>query len=134
MIWKCPKCKREFAQKNQRHYCTNISPSYHFKGKSESIRNLFKTFQEKLNEQVPVRYDAISFAINMKSRRHMGMLFIKKDKIKVEFFLPHLVNHSRIVKSAGLNGRYTHIVEISKEADIDSQLISWLKQAFEFNS
>lgn len=133
-LWTCAKCKRTFARKNQSHTCKSIKLSYLFKKSPESIKNLFIEFQTLVGEVIPVKYDAISFAINMKSRRHMGMLFIKNDRIKVEFFLPELIKHPRIIKSASLNNSHTHIVEIFSKEDIDRQLLSWLKQAYEFNA
>lgn len=84
--------------------------------------------------ELPVRFDAISFAINMSARAQFGMIFILKDKIKVEFKLPDRITHPRIYKAAKMNGTIVHVVMIETQEEIDKQLLDWLKQAYLYKS
>ncbi|MFX1256094.1 MAG: DUF5655 domain-containing protein, partial [Promethearchaeota archaeon] len=83
-------------------------------------------------KEVPARFDAISFAINMISRTQFGMIFVLEDKLKVEFKLPKRVSNAKIVKTAKIGEQYVHVVFIQNEVDIDTQLLNWIKQSYIF--
>ena len=40
-LWRCPKCRRGFANRNQSHACGRYTLTHHFRGKSPEIRALF---------------------------------------------------------------------------------------------
>ena len=130
-LWTCKKCGRKFSRKNQPHTCTLLKPEDHIKNKPNEIQELYKTLVSKLNRLIPVRLDAISFAINMKGKRNFGMLFISNRNIKVEFHLNYKLDDPRIVKSAKYNKKCSHIVYINKLEDINDQLLYWIVESFE---
>ncbi|MFW9854945.1 MAG: DUF5655 domain-containing protein [Candidatus Thorarchaeota archaeon] len=133
-LWTCNKCERQFARKNQTHTCTKIKPLDHLKGKSEKVKRLYQSLKALLLAELPVRFDAISFAINMSARAQFGMIFIQKDKIKVEFKLAERITHPRIQKTAKMNGTIVHVAIIENQEEIDDQLLDWLKQAYLYKS
>jgi hypothetical protein len=40
-MWRCPKCRRQFANRNQWHACGRYTLASHFKGKAAAVRGIF---------------------------------------------------------------------------------------------
>ena len=49
-LWACPKCGRQFANRNQSHSCGHHTVKKHLKGKSSQVIALYEQFV-KLAEQ-----------------------------------------------------------------------------------
>jgi hypothetical protein len=43
-LWRCPKCRRRFANRNQSHACGRHDLAHHFRGKPREIRALYEAF------------------------------------------------------------------------------------------
>src|SRR5580692_8618483 len=54
-LWKCATCGRRFANKNQSHFCSNVSLESHFKGKPPETRRLFEAFLKAVRVHGPVK-------------------------------------------------------------------------------
>jgi len=58
-------------------------------------------------------------------------LKVKKDHLELEFFLDHLENMAPVSKYLHTSAnRYVHIVPVNDPADIDRQLIDWIKHSY----
>ena len=44
-LWRCAKCQRRFANKNQTHFCSDVRLESHFEGKPPETRDLYKAFR-----------------------------------------------------------------------------------------
>jgi hypothetical protein len=53
-MWRCPKCKRQFANTHQSHACGRHSLHAHFDGKSPHIRAIYDAFVAALSAIGPV--------------------------------------------------------------------------------
>ena len=40
-MWRCPDCRRQFANRNQSHACGRHTLAHHFAGKPKSVRLIF---------------------------------------------------------------------------------------------
>ena len=55
-LWRCPKCDRDFANRNQTHTCAALhSLEHHFEGKPPEIRQLFDRLRAMVESIGPVR-------------------------------------------------------------------------------
>lgn len=64
MIWKCPKCGREFSRKNQDHYC--IKPQTideYIAAQEETIRPRLERLCSVIHEAIPDADEKISWAM-----------------------------------------------------------------------
>ena len=58
-------------------------------------------------------------------------LKVKKDHLELEFFLDHLENMAPVSNYLHTSAnRYVHIVPVNDPADIDRQLIDWIKHSY----
>lgn len=54
-LWRCPKCRRAFANRNQSHACGRHALASHFRDKSPAVRALFDDLVAILRAIGPVR-------------------------------------------------------------------------------
>jgi hypothetical protein len=68
-LWQCPTCRRRFANKDQSHFCSNVTLASHFKGKPPQTRQLFRAFLAAIRTNGPVKVlpekTRIAFQIRM---------------------------------------------------------------------
>ena len=54
-LWRCEKCGREFANRNQSHACGAHDLEHHFAGKGPEIRQLYELVLAAIRKIGPVR-------------------------------------------------------------------------------
>jgi hypothetical protein len=54
-LWKCRLCGRSFANRNQSHFCSDVSIAWHFKNKPPKTRALFDLFVKEVKKHGPVK-------------------------------------------------------------------------------
>jgi hypothetical protein len=130
-LWTCPTCKRRFAKRKQWHSCKPVSIDTHFKGKPAEVRALFEEICAKLWGFGPLRMDAVKSSINLVSKHHFGGIRVVKDGLRLGFILGHPVTHARILRTERITATiYGHQVKITRKKDLDSELLTWLKEAY----
>jgi hypothetical protein len=98
-LWTCPRCSRQFKNKNQWHSCVTISVDDHFKGKHKRLRAIFDRLYRELMQFGSVRVDAVKTGINLARDSHFAMVFIKNDWINLDFDLKRELISPRFEKS-----------------------------------
>jgi len=53
-LWQCTKCGRRFANRNQRHFCSQVRLESHFEGKPPKTRQLYEAFVAAVRAHGPV--------------------------------------------------------------------------------
>ena len=54
MMWKCPKCGREFRKQNQEHYCTKLADiDEYIAFQEEGIQPYLKQIRETIGSAIP---------------------------------------------------------------------------------
>ncbi len=131
-LWKCPKCKREFEKKNQVHSCTIYPLDKHFKGKEGIARPLYNKLKAKIKKEIgPLKVESLPCCIHFVSNYTFAAVYALRKKIRIHFTLDHKVESSKIDKwSRASTNRYLYSIDIENEKQIDKELISWLKQAY----
>ncbi len=131
-MWICPECGRKFARNNQSHSCSQYDPEFLFIGKGEEIRLLYKILIDKVMAfgEVDIHFGKWNLTIRrlstflsiMVEKGHLTLVFISEKPID-DF--PVYQHHQHTAS------RFSNVVKIESEDEIDDQLIGWLKQAWE---
>ena len=133
-LWRCPDCGREFKNRNQAHSCVSYSLDYHFENKPPVIKDIFNALVSGIRRYGPVRIDVVKTAINLAASSHFAMAYPMKSGIKLEFRYDGALEDPRIVRSQVISeGNYIHWVKVCTAEEIDRQLLSWLKRAYEMH-
>jgi len=132
-LWECPKCKRKFEKKNQMHSCNIYPVEKHFKGKEE-MKPLYNKLKERIKKNIgPFWVESLPCCIHFVTAPAytFAAVYALKDRVRIHFGSSRMLGSSRIDRTAQVSAnRYMHSVEIKDEKEIDSELLSWLEQAY----
>lgn len=126
-MWQCPKCKRTYGRKNQWHSCGVWTSDDHLKGKSESLKKIYRLLEKRLLE-ASVRIDPSKTAINLWKTRNYATIYIQKHSIKLAFLSRTAIEDERIAKRHKVKeGLHFHMLKLDCIEDVDNKLLHWLK-------
>jgi hypothetical protein len=127
--WTCPRCDRQFANKDQNHSCAPPVPvDVHFDGRPAWMRGAFDSIVRKLGKTI--RVDGIATGIHFAVRSTFAGITTAGKKMHVEFMLAHEIKSPRIVKVEHLGPtRIAHHVDLVAGAGADAELLGWLKSS-----
>ena len=133
--WRCPRCGRLFAKKNQAHSCLARPVEAHLSRGSPVVRDLYRRLIIALRSFGPLRLDAVKSSINLVSTYHFGSIAVRKDHLRLGFISARPIAHPRITRSQALGpNRYHHSLILRSPNDLDSELVGWLREAQELQS
>ena len=131
-LWRCPACAREFARSGQWHSCRPVSVNSHFEGKDPRLKKLFDHLCRELRKFGPLRIDAVGSGINLIPKHHMGGVRVLKDRLHVGFLVSHAIGNPRIARNQQVGrSAFTHAVTLTDKSELDAELLSWLKEAYQ---
>ncbi|MDD5552088.1 MAG: DUF5655 domain-containing protein [Candidatus Pacebacteria bacterium] len=133
-LWKCKKCKREFKKKNQAHSCVVYPIKNHFKNK-ELAKELFEYFKKEIQKNVgPLKIESLPCCIHLVSNYTFGAVWALKDKIRIDFRVDRKIKSKKIWKMIQMSpGRFLYYFEIYNKKEIDKELLSYVKEAYNLN-
>jgi hypothetical protein len=133
-LWKCAKCSREFAKKNQAHSCVSFPLENHFKDK-EYAKELFTYLKEKIEASTgQLKIESLPCCIHLVSNYTFGAVWAMKDKLRIDFRTNFPIESSRIWKMIQMSpNRYLYYFEIKEKEEIDKELLGWIKAAYKLN-
>lgn len=130
-MWKCPKCKRTFAVKAKDHACVSVPLDKHFEGKPVGLRKAFDKLVKNVNTFGLVSVQPINGMIVLKKAGAFASVVLRKDHFKIEFFLSSLQDEFPVEKTFRYSQKkIVHIVSVSSAAEVDKQLVSWLRESY----
>ena len=129
--WTCPKCKRVFQKKNQGHSCTVYPVEKHLKNK-DYAKKLYSELKKIIRKKIGnFKIESLPCCIHFVSSYTFAAVYALKNKIRIHFTLDYKLDSSRIDKFNQMSAkRYLYSIDIEKEDEIDKELISWLKKAY----
>jgi len=134
-LWKCPKCKREFAKTRQQHSCTIYDIDKHFAGK-DYARKLFNFLVSEINKKVgKIKIESLPCCIHFVSNYTFGAAWALKDGIRIDFRLDHKIDTKKSYKVNHISAnRYLYYLDIKNKKEIDSEFLTWIKEAYSQNA
>lgn len=133
-LWQCPKCKREFAKTKQQHSCKFYPIEKHFENK-EYAWELFGYLKKQIEKNIgSLKIESLPCCIHFVSSYTFGACWALKDRIRIDLRLDKKITTKKIHKMIKISpNRYMYYFDILKKEEIDSELLSWLRQAYKIN-
>lgn len=131
-LWRCPKCGRQFANRNQEHSCGNYTVEDFLRGKSDRARQLYERFVEAVESCGPILLAPAKTRVGFQVR----MIFAAVNKLTDEYLDAHVVltrrlDNPRFRRIESLLSRtHVHHFRISAVTDIDDEVTAWLCEAY----
>ncbi|MEZ5084634.1 MAG: DUF5655 domain-containing protein [Bacteroidales bacterium] len=131
-MWTCPICSRQFKNTNQDHSCVVTAIESHFLNKHQNVMNTFEKLQNEVLKFKAVRVNSVKNAILFTAKSHFLAVKPKKSWLDIEFVLDENLDGFPIHKTVqATKTKWAHFMRIQSVEEIDEQLITWLKRAYE---
>lgn len=104
----------------------------HLEKNDPIVGELYWELIEKLQQFGPLKIEPKKTSIHLLNRFGFAGLYTRKNFINLEVHLNYKLTGPRIIRfeQASAN-RFHHTVKIASVQDIDEELLSWLKEAYE---
>lgn len=131
MLWTCETCGREFRNRNQWHSCEQSTIEQHISGKPDHIVVIFHKILESVSEFGDIEILPLKTAIQVQRLSTFLSIYLKKNKVHLEFQAKEEKKLSCITKSIRISkNRFFHHADINSVKEINEKLVGTLKQAY----
>jgi hypothetical protein len=128
-LWTCPRCRRQFAHRNQAHSCGQFSVEQILDGKPPEIVELYDGIASLIQRCGEVITAPTKTRVLFKVRTVFASVAISKNWLDVLFVLGRRVKHRRIKKAQQEYPGIVHFLRIETAEDLDDDLVGWLQEA-----
>ncbi len=130
-LWRCPKCSREFANRNQSHACGRHSLESHFVGKPVEVRRIYERFLEALQAIGPVTVLPERTRIAFQVRMSFAQLTPRRKWVDGHLVLAARVRSPAFRRVESFSRRnHLHAFRLVHPDDINDELRKWLREAY----
>ena len=130
-LWKCPRCGRLFANRNQSHFCSRYTLREHLIGKSSHAVILFREFTKLVKRCGPVRVVPEKTRIAFQVRMSFAAVSLRRDGIVGHVVLARRLENSRFTKIAYVSPRnHVHCFCFHSRKELDREVLAWLREAY----
>jgi len=130
-LWRCPKCKRRFANRNQSHFCGTHDLESHFRGKPPDIRAIYDAVLKAIKRCGPVTVLPEKTRIAFQVRMSFAQLTTRSKWVDGHVVLARRFEHPRFRKVETFSPRnHVHYFRLTSVADVDAEVESWLVEAY----
>ena len=131
-LWRCPKCQREFANRNQSHACGRHDLAHHFRGKPLAIRALFNAVVAAVRANGPVRILPEKTRIAFQVRMSFAQVTPRRGWLDGHVVLARRLEHPRFRKIETFSPRnHLHAFRLRTPAEVDEAVADWLAEAYD---
>ncbi len=131
-LWRCPECRRVFANRNQSHSCGPLDLAHHFAGKPPEIRRLFDAVVKHVKALGPVRVLPEKTRIAFQARMSFAQVTPRKRWLDGHVVLARRLEHPRFRSIQTISRRnHVHVFRLTTVADVDEEFDRWLTEAYD---
>ena len=131
-LWRCPRCERVFANRNQTHTCAGLRDlDYHFHGRKPIVRELYDCVVTAIEKIGPVIVLPEKSRIAFQVRMSFAQVTPRREWLDGHVVLARRLEHPRFRKVESISARnHVHHFRLTQPADVDATFLSWLREAY----
>jgi hypothetical protein len=130
-LWKCKKCERLFANRNQSHSCFRYTLREHLAGNSPFAITLFRGFAKLVKRCGSVRIVPEKTRIAFQARMSFAAVSLRRDRIVGHLVLARRLEHPRFTKIESISPHnHVHSFRFNSHSDLDHEVLAWLREAY----
>ena len=130
-LWTCPRCRRQFKNRNQAHSCGQFTVEQLLDGKPQEVVKLYERIDSLIGSYGDVVVAPTKTRVLFKVRTVFATVAVSKNWLDVVFVLGRRLTHCRIKKAQEEYPGIVHFLRVEKEEDLDADLTSWLQEAYD---
>jgi len=130
-LWRCPDCKRQFANRNQSHACGRYTLASHFEGKPENVRAIFDKLHRVAELNGPVTVLPEKTRIAFQVRMSFAAFVIRRNWVDGHVVLARRFEHPRFRRIETFSPRnHLHAFRFENADDVDDDIAAWLAEPY----
>jgi uncharacterized protein DUF5655 len=130
-LWKCSKCERLFANRNQSHFCSRHTLREHLARKGPRAIALFREFAKLVKRCGPVRVVPEKTRIAFQVRMSFAAVSLRRDRIVGHIVLARRLENSRFTKIEYISPRnHVHSFCFYSCEELDREVLAWVREAY----
>jgi hypothetical protein len=129
--WTCPKCRRKFARKQQRHICSAGTRADVLKDRREKVVDLFAALEQLARSFGPVEFIARERYIILRGKHIFTDVVLLGDALQLVVHLPRLARHPLFRKIVADRTWVSHTAKVRNVAELE-QLRPFLRAAYDY--
>ena len=104
----------------------------HLKDKDSEVVKTYYHLINKLQDFGPLKIDPKKTSIHLGSRFGFAGVYTRKDYINLEVHLNYKLDSPRVskIEQASVN-RFHHTIRLNNQKEVDKELLTWLREAYE---
>jgi predicted transport protein len=130
--WPCPKCKRLFARKNQRHACGTGDRAEVLRGRPSEVVDLYAALETFAKSLGPVEFVTRDRYVLIRGNRIFADLVIMSDALRIAIHLSRRVESRLFVKIGSVGRKVTHVAKLRNMAELET-MKPFLREAYEYS-
>ena len=131
-LWKCPKCGRLFANRNQSHFCSHYTLRQHLAGKTPQAIALFREFAKLVKRCGPVRTLPEKTRVAFQVRMSFAAVSLRRDRLIGHVVLARRLENPRFTKIEYISPRnHVHSFCFHSREEMDREVLAWLREAYQ---
>lgn len=130
-LWTCPRCRRQFANRNQSHSCGQFTVEQLLDGKPQEIVELCERLADLIQRCGEVVVAPTKTRVLFKVRTVFAAVAVSKNWLDVVFVLARHLKHRRIKKAQEEYPGIVHFLRIEKADDLDDDFAGWLQEVYD---
>jgi hypothetical protein len=130
-MWRCPDCRRQFANRNQSHARGRYSLASHFEGKPKAVRAIFDKLSAVAKQNGPVTVLPEKTRIAFQVRMSFAAVVIRRNWVDGRVVLARRLEHPRFRRIETFSPRnHLHAFRFENVDEIDDEVSAWFAEAY----
>jgi hypothetical protein len=130
--WKCPKCKRSFTRKNQRHACGTGDRREVLRNRPDDIVALYASVESFAKSLGSIEIVARERYVLLRTVRIFADMVIMTDAVRIAIHLGRRIDNPIFFKVGSDETKVSHVAKLRTKKDLDVIKL-YLKEAYEFS-
>lgn len=130
--WACPKCKRRFTRKNQRHACGTGERADVLRNRPPAVVELYAALETFVKSLGPVEFVTRERYVLLRTKRIFADLVIMSDALRVAIHLSREQKHPLFSKIGSDRKQVTHVAKLHDLAELDA-MKRFLREAYAYS-
>jgi Domain of unknown function (DUF5655) len=131
-MWRCPKCSRQFANRNQEHSCGKYTVEDFLNGQGQEAESLYRAFEKLVLGLGPVLLAPAKTRVGFQARMIFAAVNkLSRDRLQAHVVLARRLESPRFTKIETISTRnHVHHFLIETVDQLDDEVLAWLQEAY----
>jgi hypothetical protein len=130
-LWRCSDCGREFANRNQFHFCSDIRLEDHFAGREPQVVATFKRLLAAAKKSGPVKVLPEKTRIAFQVRMSFAAFSLRRRWVDGHVVLARRLESARFRRIDLISPHnQVHVFRLHQPAEVDEEVERWLAEAY----